>query len=208
MNFKKIIESQKQLFFPTSGRKVSFFVLCGLPGVGKTTLANEIKSCYFENDAIILSRDEIRVDILWEMRKDEPEKQKETTLYLDDQVSEKMISKIHECVDQDKYYGIIIDGCYTNWKDLLWLLLEINNFKNDPIINLLIIGNENSKCHYLISDKKEGDYSDYNEDGTHKTIPFCVLQRKRKELKDLLEKRIDSLYNHIDFIVFLDQILL
>ena len=87
-------EWNKSIRFPTSGRKVSFYVLCGLPGTGKSTLAEKIKNSYCEGDAIILSRDVIRTNVLWDIRKEPKEIQQKTIHKLDKIVTEKMISRI------------------------------------------------------------------------------------------------------------------
>lgn len=192
----------KSVRFPTSGRKINFYVLCGLPGTGKSTFAEKIKNSYSEGDAIILSRDVIRTNLLWDIRKEPKEIQQKTIHKLDKIVTEKMIDKINCTVRKQKYWGIIIDGCHTDWKTLSYILFCLESFENSNI-NLYIIGNDESICAYRVTNKKEGDYSDYKSDFSHDAIPSCVVERKRKELKKLLHDYLIHIYNYTDFIVFI-----
>lgn len=192
----------KSVCFPTAGRKVTFYVLCGLPGTGKSTFAEKIKNSYCKGEAIILSRDVIRTNLLWEIRKEPKEIQQKTIHKLDKLVTEKMIDKINYTVRKQKYWGIIIDGCHTEWKTLSFILFCLESFENS-IINLYIIGNEESKCAYHVTNKKEGDYSDYKSDFSHDAIPLCVVERKRKEMKKLLNNYLVHVYSYTDFIIFI-----
>lgn len=202
MNLQEIKSND---FFPTagiyatSGRRTSFYVLCGIPGTGKSTYAKILQNKYVEGDCIIISRDEIRGNLLWDLRKEEKEKQKEKIKKLDYLVSQKVLDTIEERLSQRKYFGVIIDGCHTNYKILFKLLQFLNTF-DDAIVNLLIVGYCDSPCNYTITNKKEGDYSDYDENFQHNAIPQNVLQRKRDEMRFLFTNLFEFMLMYIDYI--------
>lgn len=190
------------IIYPTSGRKTSFFVTCGIPGTGKSTYCRLLRNKFVEGDCKIINRDEIRGNLLWELRKEESEIQKEKIKKLDKLVSKKVIEEIINCLNEKKYFGIIIDGCHTEWKTLARLLKFLNTIENS-IINLLIVGYYNSPCNYKTSNKKEGDYSDYDENFNHNTIPLEVLTRKRDEMKFLFLHFFEFMIPNIDYVFVL-----
>ena len=196
---------QKSVTFPTTGRKVVFSLLCGLPGTGKSTLAEKIKNSYTPDEALIINRDKIRVSILWEIRKEEKKDQEKILKNLDNVVTERIIDIINTTVSKQKYWGIIIDGCHTDWKIMSTMLFCLERFEN-TIINIYIVGTYESGCKYTLSNKKEGDYSDYKTDASHQSIPLCVFERKRKEMRKLLNVYLAHIYNYADFITFIPSI--
>lgn len=199
--YKKIRE--KQFIVPEivpTVRKTTFYITCGLPGTGKTTFCDKIKSYYSENEAIILSRDKIRGHILWNIRKMKEEEKKLIVNDLDNKVTEELIRILKNFQENFEYKAIIIDGCHTFWKTLLTLILSIADFKNNCIICLCIIGDENSQCCHNITHKNEGDYSDYKEDFTHDSVPECVIKKKKVELENLLEKYLEFISYYVDYI--------
>lgn len=178
-----------------------FHIFVGLPGTGKTTRAKEIAE-QLEGTHLIISRDIVRCDLIWEYRKlDQKEKDKKMS-FLDEAVSEQIRIKILN--NYEKYDNILIDGCHTNAICLLDLIIFIRKL-NDcaSVIYLVFIGDEFSKCNHVITNKKEGDYSDYNEDKTHFAIPKEVFFRKREELTELFTKFFNIIRHSVDSMHFL-----
>lgn len=194
--------AETPVFLPTQ-RKISFFITCGLPGTGKTTFCEKIKNYYPENEAIILSRDYIRGNILWQIRKKSKEEQKTVIENLDFKVTEELvqiITSIREEYEEFQYKAIIIDGCHTNWKTLTSIILAIGDIKNKCNIYLCIIGDNLSQCCHNVTYKEEGDYSDYKEDFTHDSVPECVIKKKRNEMELLLTKYLEFISYYVDAI--------
>lgn len=184
---------------PTN-RKLSFFIMCGLPGTGKTTLSEKIKNYFAEDEAIILSRDKIRGNILWDIRKASKEEQQAVLNNLDSKVTEKIIEILKKLRKEFEYKAIIIDGCHTNCKTLTTLISAVDDYKNNCNIFLCIVGDHTSQCCHKITNKSEGDYSDYKEDLSHDSVPDCVISKKRTELELLLSKYLEAISYYIDAI--------
>lgn len=191
-------------FFPTSRRKISIFIFCGIPGTGKSTYSKILQNKFVEGDCKIISRDELRGNILWELRKEEQEKQNEKIKKLDKLVSKKVYEGISSAIEENKFSGIIIDGCHTNWKTLAKLLQFVNKIEN-TIIHVLIVGNYVSETNWKISNKKEGDYSDYDDQFNHEKIPLEVLSRKRTEMRVLFSHYFQFMIPLIDYVSVLPR---
>lgn len=191
-------------FFPTSRRKISIFIFCGIPGTGKSTYSKILQNKFVEGDCKIISRDELRGNLLWEMRKEEQEEQNKKRKKLDKLVSKKVFEEISLAIEENKFSGIIIDGCHTDWKILAKLLQFVNKIEN-TIIHVLIVGNYVSETNWEISNKKEGDYSDYDEKFNHEKIPLEVLSRKRNEMRVLFSYYFQFMIPLIDYVSVLPK---
>ena len=177
-------------------RQTTVWVLCGLPGVGKSTLADAIYRAYPPLRCRIISRDNIRTDLIWQARKEDPKKEFSD---LDQKVTKTVLQQIKQVIKTRCCVGLVIDGCHTRFSDLLNLLQFLNGFLNQIQVNLLIVGNELSDCNHGISNKKEGDYSDYSTCGQHNAVPYCVLARKRKELAETLRvENLVQIFQYVD----------
>ena len=179
-----------------------FSVITGETGTGKSVYSHLLQQKYKTDDCKIISRDKIRGNILWELRKEEPKDQKEKIQKLDKLVSKKVIEEINNIIKENKYKGVIIDGCHTHWKTLSKLLDFLQPIENS-VINLLIVGNHFSEINYNISNREEGDYGDYDANFNHNSIPFSVLTRKREEMKELFTHYFEFMQPFIDYIFFL-----
>ena len=189
---------------------VQFYILIGLPGTGKTTLAKEL---YREANeisggrAVLISRDALRCDALWESRK-MPQKEKDWALsHMDLVVDAKEEAACGGSISGIHHTRItILDGCHTNLKALVsllgWIRLEscLNNIGRVGIY-LILVGDEYSECRHDLTDKQEGDYSDFKDSkGTHSSLPRQVFDKKKIELHnlhiaenwDLLMQTVDS----------------
>ena len=171
------------------------YVLIGLPGTGKTTLANMLykeANRISQGGAVLVNRDALRCDALWETRK-MPEDAKSWALaHMDIVVDAKEESECQAALWKEANKRILIlDGCHTNLKSLLkligWIRLQasmnaIGRIKIYPIF----VGDENSECMHTLTDKQEGDYSDFTDTkGTHSSLPRQVFEKKREELHQL-----------------------
>ena len=160
---------------PNNGR-TTVWVTCGIPGVGKTTISEAIRSAYPPFHCAVVSRDEIRTDILM----------------LDEE-------------NQKHWSAIVIDGCHTDYKTLEGLLIFLGQFGSRVLIHLMLIGDADSVCYHSINDRKEGDYSDYGPHGHHQALPDCVVKRKRAEMKDLLDNHFKCLLDRVDDLYWLRE---
>lgn len=94
---------------------------------------------------------------------------------------------------------VIIDGCFTNEKDLRVLNSYLNAhfsyiancFVNTSISDFYAC---NIKTRYYLSEKNEKDYSEYDLEGKgkHKTVPLTVFKRKAEELKQQIKKLLSQ----------------
>lgn len=179
--------------FPTSLRRQNIFITVGLPGVGKSTFCELMRCSCPPYACRVISRDETRVELLWDMRKLEPKEQEERKLKLDSLVSSAMIDKVLAVVHKgyDSVKTLIIDGCHTKMTELISLIGSIKQaaditFK-DISITLVLVGNAESQCRHNLSNKKAGDYSDYEIAGHHTAVPKEIFEHKRKQLRELLQ---------------------
>lgn len=179
--------------FPTSIRRQNIFITVGLPGVGKSTFCELMRSSCPTFSCRVLSRDETRVELLWDMRKLEQHEQEERKSKLDSLVSRSMVDKVVSVVQKgyDSVKTLIIDGCHTKMTELVSLIGTIRqaadlSFK-DISITLVLVGGPDSQCRHHLSDKKAGDYSDYEFAGHHSAVPKEIFEHKRKQLKELLQ---------------------
>ena len=178
--------------FPTSERRLNVFVTIGLPGVGKSTFCELMRASCPLYTSRVISRDETRVEILWDMRKMSPEEQEERKKKLDQLVSQCMMSKVTSIISNtaNGIKTLIIDGCHTKMTELVSLLGTIRQAADlcfrDVLINLVLVGTIDSQCRHVLSDKKAGDYSDYEMTGHHSAVPKEIFEHKKKQLQELL----------------------
>lgn len=183
-------------------RQTTVWVLCGLPGVGKSTLAEAIYRAYPPFRCKVISRDHIRTDLLWQARKGDA---KGELGDLDQKVSNLVIQEVKQAINTKCCVGLVIDGCHTRFSVLFDLLRFLNGFLNQIQVNLLVIGNELSECNHGVNEKNEGDYGDYSSNGQHNAIPRCVLVRKRKELAETLRtENMKRLIQYVDECLFIE----
>lgn len=182
--------------------RTTFWIMCGIPGTGKSTVAEVLKNAYPPFRSIVISRDEIRTDLIYDFSKLDEETRKRHMSMLDDFTSWAVIKRIRRLINstkkEDRYAAIIIDGCHTNYTTLLELLLALNQMGNQVIVNLVVVGDEESICCHAINDRKEGDYSDYGPHGHHQALPNVVIERKRREMHELLRHRSKDIFKRVD----------
>ena len=192
---------------PNNGR-TTVWVTCGIPGVGKTTISEAIRSAYPPFHCAVVSRDEIRTDILWDLRKLGPEVQERSLKHMDRLTSIEVQERVGRMLDEENqkhWSAIVIDGCHTDYKTLEGLLIFLGQFGSKVLIHLMLIGDHDSVCFHAINDRKEGDYSDYGPHGHHQALPDCVVKRKRAEMKDLLDNHFKCLLDRVDDLYWLRE---
>ena len=187
--------------------RVSVWITCGIPGTGKTTLSETIRNAYPPYSCAVVSRDEIRTDLLWDSRKLDRKTQKLQNKWMDRMTSWEVQERLARMLDDPKKHwnGIVVDGCHTDANTLENLLEFLNQYENRIIVHLIIVGDEDSPCFHAINDRKEGDYSDYGPHGHHQSLPHCVVQRKREEMKDLLENHLNCIVPHVDDVFWIRE---
>lgn len=175
-----------------------FIILVGIPGVGKSYFAKE----YLRNleNQIIIERDKIRVDLIWQARKEG-----KTTEKMNQKVDLAELELVKQEIKQNKHKYVILDGCHTHYCCLEGLISTISLESPASEILLMFIGNENSVCLHKISDEAEGIYSDYKEDGSHDSIPKIVIDKKREQLGFILTNMLNSLRRYCDSVMLLRQ---
>lgn len=182
--------------------RTTIWILCGIPGTGKTTVAELLRNAYPPFRAVTISRDEIRTDLIYDFSKLDRETRENKMNMLDEFTSWEVIRRIRKLINgtprEERFSAIIIDGCHTNYMTLLELLLYLEQFGNQVIVNLMILGDEESVCCHAINDRKEGDYSDYGPHGHHQALPNVVIERKRKEMHELLRQRSKDIFKRVD----------
>lgn len=192
------------MYFPVylNDKVSNFFILIGLPGVGKTSFCRILED-YFKSisETRVIERDQIRCDLIWEKRKDED--LAKIIPDLDPQVNKVELMLVKNAVDDNQ--TVILDGCHSEIFHLLNIIRTIKNKNPESNVSLIFLGDENSRCFHSLSDNSEGDYSDYEPDFSHTSIPKVVLDRKRKELKGLIEHFTKGLKFHADALYFLPQ---
>lgn len=193
--------------FPTSEKRFNVFLTIGLPGVGKSTFCELMRASCPLYSCRVISRDETRVELLWDMRKMEPNEQEERKKLLDQLVSQNMLTKVTTTISNTSngIKTLIIDGCHTKMTELVDLLGTIRQVADlafrDVLINIVLVGNTESECRHALSDKKAGDYSDYELTGHHNAVPKEIFEHKRKQLKELLSPECFKLISEMaDFV--------
>lgn len=191
---------------PNNGR-TTFWITCGIPGTGKTTLSEAIRQAYPPFQCTVVSRDETRTDLLWDLRKLPKEEQERQNKWMDRMTSWEVQERIHRIMDDEKktWSAVVVDGCHTEFNTLENLLDFINQYGNSVLVHLIIVGDPDSACYHAVTPKQEGDYSDYGPQGKHQSLPLVVLERKREEMKELLDKHLKCLLNRVDDIYWLRE---
>lgn len=162
-----------------------FYITVGLPGVGKTTFCKKMERLCPPEHFQIVSRDKIRCELLKDYKVEKN---------LDKMVSERVVYEITNIVRHTPARVIMVDGCYTLYSSLKWLLLRIQRLMNTYIIqrwaryeiNLCIIGSPSSPCCHPLTDRKIGDYTDYK--GSAHSVPKPVYENKKRQFEQLIQK--------------------
>lgn len=177
------------------------WVLCGLPGTGKSTFGRFIAGSYPPFQCKIISRDEARTDLLWDIRKEERFQQQLAQL---DTLTSRLVKKRLRAAlkHQGPLQGVVVDGCHTDYATLLDLLQYLHNYGKRIRINLVIMGTSESPCAHLLNDHDIGDYSDYSDGhGSHIALPKKVFEMKRTQFIDLTKiEHIQTLSDYCDTI--------
>lgn len=177
---------------------ISAIIFIGLPGVGKSTLAKRMRDCLRRDKkkTYIIERDKIRTNLLWDIRKAADISKQ--ILHLDEKVNTEEINSISFYFDTMGADHVIFDGCHTSIPHLTNLLnfLKAKKIKTQ----IIFVGDENSQCRHKLSNHSEGDYSDYGEHGEHNTVPKEILEKKKKELKQIFVD-FHQIFDYRDLVV-------
>lgn len=186
---------------PNNGR-TTVWILCGIPGTGKSTIAEILAQSYPPFSCVIISRDETRTGLLHDMEHLDEDTRKRRHNMLDELTTWEVISRLQRLITdtpkKERRAAIIIDGCHTDYMTVMHLLLCLNEMGNDVIVNFVVLGDADSVCCHAINDRKEGDYSDYGPKGFHQSLPDCVVKRKRQEMHDLIKNHSNDIVSLVD----------
>lgn len=178
---------------------ITVWIMVGIPGTGKTTISEMMKNAYPPYRCKVISRDETRTDILIDLERLPEDERKIRLKAMDTLTTRGVMERVRFFLDDPgRLCSLIIDGCHTHWLTLLEMIDCVARYGNKVLINLLILGDPESTCCHAVSPKEEGDYSDYGPHGTHQNIPIVVLERKRKEMADLLTNHMEQIIPKVD----------
>lgn len=203
--------------YPITDRPKNLFiyVMVGLPGVGKTTFSQYIKESCPNGLATIISRDEMRAQRIWENRKLSSNEQRAKNLSLDYQVTLDCLEQFNHELTIKKHRVIIFDGCHTNVKELVPLLLYIrengeNWWKGKVILSLIFIGGPNTKTNIRLNTTRPEDYLDYKDKrGAHDSVPKRVFLKKKEQYRELQElDNLEKVLPICDFVYQVDPVLI
>lgn len=177
--------------FPVVGKRKNIYITLGLPGVGKTTFCELLRASCPPGTCRVITRDAVRVELIWETRKLTTGEQKTISEDMDFLVTQAVVNRISETLKSEPSISvIIIDGCYTLYDDLKYTLEAVDGacgmLKLEYATHLCMIGSPLSHCVHRISDKKKDDYSDYRDGGYHTAVPKEVIDLKRTQYFNLL----------------------
>lgn len=187
--FKKLSEEEQ------AHHASNVLILCGLPGAGKTHYINNL---FEEEDKVVVSRDEIRSNLIWDLRKNP----QNITINLDNKVDLFEMDAVEKELKKRLHKWIVLDGCHCKLGFLRNIIALIHLVSPCSDVVLVFIGNEKTKCSHFLTDKKDGDYSDYEKNGTHFSIPLEVYKRKQKEMREIFDN-FNSIREICDIIHFL-----
>lgn len=175
------------------------WITCGLPGVGKSAFAKRIFEAYPPLTCRLISRDVVRTDLIWEDRKGDSSTSSKAKQNLDQRVSDAVLANIQRALEEQPA-ALIIDGCHVEYYCLLHLVQFLHTYGDKVLTNLIIMGDERSWSNHTLSDKEEGDYSDFGPQGKHTALPLKVFEKKQKQFFELLRtSKFQEIKHYLDY---------
>lgn len=178
----------RDVFTMNNQRFRNVYITMGLPGTGKTSFCERLYSGFPPGQCKLIKRDQVRMDLLWDIRKEDPKKQEEQLKNIDNLTTEAVIEAFYAAYDNSNYAGFIIDGCHTEARTMLALLNAIRGVVQDEpvVVTVCIVGCPYSGSYYQLTDQSEGDYSGFERDGKHTSIPLIVYNKKKRQMLEFL----------------------
>ena len=102
------------------------YMLCGVPGSGKSTWARE-QVVKLDGKGIIISRDVIRFSMLGD---------NDSYFAHEDEVFDEFIKEIQEAINDEEHTSIFIDATHLNEKNRNKVLSRIWHMKDDVVIGV------------------------------------------------------------------------
>lgn len=102
------------------------YILCGVPGSGKSTWAHE-QVIKLDGKGIIISRDVIRFSMLGE---------DDAYFAHEDAVFDEFIKQIQKAIDDQEHTSIFIDATHLNEKNRNKVLHRLTRMKDDVVIGV------------------------------------------------------------------------
>lgn len=165
------------------------FILCGLPGTGKSTFAVKIRNKFLSQrvGCIVVERDATRTGII-----NLNPGYLNGTLPLDG--LERDLERVCFCQISyalDRGLDVIYDGCNVDRNALDRMLTTVKTSHPKTLPILVFIGSANSPCKHIITGSPSALFAEYDRDQSgkllpsHAAIPKEVLDRKRAQFLNL-----------------------